>query len=138
MIDIVEAFRAIDSNQDAIPVLGDEEAMRVLVAWSKTDQRWKAPRTKPPAMRPGNHATVWRWVVEGWTIDVTAVAKIAGVQVRVARDKLDMLVGLRLIFPDGVMASSAKTALNVHVAGKLGVKQRAQRRAAPDKGETHN
>lgn len=124
---VISSFRAIEANEDAIPVLGDEDAMRVLAAWSKTDQQWKRPRRKPPEMTPTNHALVWSWLVEGWSIDHGSIAKAAGVRIAVAHEKMEMIIRNRLVYPDGSMSKAARTALNVHVAAKLGIKQKAPR-----------
>lgn len=123
LIDIIEAFLVLDSNEAAVPILDDADAIKVLVAWSRTDNAWRRPRAKPPKVQPGSHGAAWAWAVAGWTIDVASIARIAGLQTRVVRDKVDMLVGLRLIYPDGRMAKSARTAINVYVGKKIGVKQ---------------
>lgn len=122
LTEILRALRTLESPDDIIPVLGDEDAMKVMIAWSKTDQRWSMPRGKVPTLQAGNHQSVWSWIVLGWTFDHALIAKIAGVGPRVVHQKLEMLVGLRLIYPDGQMSKSARTALQVHVSQKLGIK----------------
>lgn len=121
---VIAAFRALETNEDAIPVLGDEDAMRCLTAWSKTDQKWKKPKGKQPEMTSANHGAVWAWIVAGWTLDFVAISEGSGCSQRIVHDKMKMLCLNRLIYPDGQMSKAARTALNVHVAAKLGVKQR--------------
>ncbi len=132
--DLIAAFRALEANEDAIPILGDEDAMRCLAAWSKTDQTWTKPRGRVPTIRPGNHADVWAWIVRGWSFDYTNIATGAGLSLRIAHEKVRMLSTNRLIYPDGSMSKAARTALNIHVAEKLGIKQQAPgRKPAPKK-----
>jgi len=133
--DIINTFRAMETNEDAIPVLGDEDAMRVLAAWRKTDQSWSKPRTKMPAMSPSNHGKVWRWLCSGWALGVAEVAEACGLSVRSTHEKLRMLQALRLIYPDGQISKPAQTALQLHVASKLkGLPKRQSKK--PD-GETN-
>lgn len=121
--DVLAPFRALEANEDAIPILGDEAALKCLAAWSKTDHRWVKPKTRPPRFTHGNHAVVWEWMVGGWRLDLAGVAKRAGLSERTVHEKMAMLVGNRLMYPDGSMSKAAKTALNIYVAGKLGIKQ---------------
>lgn len=118
---LLAMFQSVEVNEDAIPVLGDEDAMRVLAGWTKTEQSWIRPKRKLPPFAPTStsHAIVWSWICEGWTIDVASVARAAGCTLRVATEKLDMLKTNRLIYPDGQMSKAARTALSVFVASKL-------------------
>lgn len=130
--DLLRTFVAVESNEDAIPVLGDEDAMKVLAAWRKTDQQWRAPKSKMPVVTASNHAAVWRWIVSGWTIDEASVAKGAGLSPRIVHEKLDVLVASRLIYPDGQISQAAHTAIKLHIANKLGIK--AKRSKEPKEG----
>lgn len=140
--DVLAAFRALEESDDAIVVLNDENAMKVLVAWSHTDQQWTRPDSKPPPATHGRMARLWTWVVSGWEIDPRRVAQLAGVPVTVAHEKISVLVGNRLIYPDGTMAKGARQALGVYTARKLGIKQRPRpespARATPAKTDEGN
>lgn len=130
--DVLSMFRGMEQNEDAIPILDDDDAMKCLAAWAKTDQAWRRPKRDCPAMSVDNHAAVWRWVLAGWTLDVEGVAKAAGISERTAQYKLDVLTCNRLIYPDGSMAKGARLALNIYVAKKLGIKQKQPpQRSAP-------
>ena len=119
---LLAAFRAAEQIED-IAVLTDAEGfdseiMRVLSAWRHTDNVWVEP--KKPCPDPGMPtAASWRWLVAGWTIDERAVARAADVTESTARVKLDVLIGNRLIYPDGGMAKAALAALKSHVGKRV-------------------
>jgi hypothetical protein len=121
--DVVGVFRALEQNDDALVVLGDETAMRVAVAWSHTDQEWERPPRPQPAAVHGKMGGLWSWMVSGWNVDARAVARLAGVPRTVAHAKLEMLIGNRLIYPDGSMAKGMRSVLLSYAARKLGIKQ---------------
>lgn len=78
-------------------------------------------------------ASLWDWVVAGWDLEAVTqrVSRAAGVPVDVAHQKIEMLVGNRLIYPDGSMAKGARSALNVDIARKLGIKQQLPKPPTP-------
>jgi len=121
--DVIGVFRSLEQNDDALVVLGDDDAMRVAVAWSHTDQDWTRPTTAQPKTAHGRIGRLWSWLVSGWTIDAREVARLAGVPRSVAHMKLEMLIGNRLIYPDGEMSGGLRKVLAVHTAKKLGLRQ---------------
>ncbi len=131
--DVLAPFRAIESNDDVLVVLGDEHAMKALIAWTKVDNVWTHPPTKRPAMRHGNMASAWAWVISGWNIDeqTRAIARLAGLPTDVAHEKIEILVGNRLIYPDGSLAKGTRVALNLYTAKKLGIKQQLPKASQP-------
>jgi hypothetical protein len=124
--DVIGVFRALEESDDAIVVLGDEQAMKVLVAWSHTDQEWERPSTPVPPTTHGKLGKLWAWVVSGWDVDEQAIARLAGVPRSVAHEKLAVLIGNRLVYPDGTIAKGGRQALGVYTARKLGIKQRSR------------
>lgn len=119
---LIEAFRKLETNETLAVIAGengfDVVAMRVLAAWRNTDHVWMPPK-KPCPDDAHPTAAAWRWLVRGWQIDITAVARGAGVSRNIAHDKIDQLVDARLIYPDGTMAKAAENALKLHVADRL-------------------
>lgn len=115
-------FRGLEANEDGLVILGDEDACKVLVAWQKTDQLWRHPRSPAPEATHGRMEALWTWIVSGWEIDDAKVARLAGVPFSVTHAKLEMLIGNRLIYPDGSMSGAARKVLTVFMAKKLGFK----------------
>lgn len=140
--DVLTPFRGLEQNQDAVVVLGDENAMKVLVAWTHVDNVWTKPSKPAPAIVSGKMSKLWQWVVSGWDTDVMMrdIARAAGLPVAIVHDKLNVLIGNRLIYPDGTMAAGARAALSVHTAKKLGIKQSMPKPPAEsgDKGKTED
>lgn len=141
--DVLAVFRALEANEDAIPILGNEDAMRVLAAWTKSDQHWRKPRRAMPELTATNHGLVWAWITSGWSFEYDPLARAANVSARIAAQQLDVLMANRLIYPDGSMSKGARAAMNLYIAAKLGIKQKSRRSPTPkteekdDKGE-HN
>lgn len=125
--DLLRTIRALEDANDAIPVLNDDDAIKVMAAWKKTDQSWAKPRGKMPTVTSTNHAAVWRWIVSGWKIDERSVSRACGLTERVVHEKLNMLIALRLIYPDGSTSKAAKTAEQVYVARALGIKAKQRK-----------
>lgn len=105
----------------------DAETMRVLAAWEKTEQRWSKPRGEMPT-RPT--AAAWRWLVSGWELDIPAIADAAAVTYGTARDRMAVLTGNRLVYPDGTMSKFARNALRAHMGMRLNA-GKGPRQAAP-------
>jgi hypothetical protein len=122
MEDILAAFRSLEKPSDAIVIIGDRDAIRVLSAWTRVDNLWTAPGGPVPAVRHGRMGQAWRWVCAGWTVDVDEVARLAGVPRSIAHAKLEVLRGNRLIFPDGSMSKGAELALAAYTGKVLGPK----------------
>jgi len=132
MLDLVNTFRKLEEPEDSIPVLGDDQAMRVLAAWTKTDQVWALPAQAMPVMRAGNHAKLWQWLLDGWDLEscIPTLEAATGLPHSVVAEKLDMLVMNRLIYPTGDMSKSARTALAVHVNTKIRAAKRGDKNSA--------
>lgn len=131
---VLAVFRSLERSDDAIVVLGDDAAMRVLVAWSHLDQSWQRPATAQPQAIHGRLGRLWDWVVAGWELDARAVSRVAGVPMATAHKKLSVLVGNRLIYPDGSMSTAVQRALTLYTAKKIGIKQvpaKSDAKAAP-------
>lgn len=138
--DALAVFRGLESVEDAIIILDDEDALRVMVAWKKLDHSWTRPGPRMPQPIAGKLGRLWTWVVQGWDIDVDKVSKLVGLPWTTTHDKIEMLVGNRLIYPDGSTSKYAQTALMRYTSEKLGMgkKKEPKPETAPktDKAKT--
>lgn len=121
--EVVAVFRAREGSEDAIVVIGDEPAMRVLAAWRNVDQSWTKPDGAPPEAIEGKLGRLWGWIVSGWDLDARRIARLAGMPTARVHEKLEILVGNRLIYPDGSMSKAARAALLGFTAKQLGIKR---------------
>lgn len=120
--DVIAPFRAIEANEDALVILGDDQAMKVLVAWTHVDNEWEPSATALVPYKLGRAAAAWAWIVQGWMIDSDEVARFAGIASGIAHAKLEILIGNRLIYPDGSVSKGARIAMSAYTAATLGLK----------------
>jgi hypothetical protein len=135
--DLIEAFRATEDkvgisqlsvliSDDADEGL-DVEAIRVLGAWLHGEHRWKEPKVKcPDGGRPTPKA--YGWMVSGMLIDYEEIADRANVTRTVARTKLAVILGARLIYADGTIAKAAKAAMESTIARRVRAKPQSPKK----------
>ncbi len=116
--ELLAPYRASENNEAAIVLLGDDDAMRVLIAFQNAEHTWRAPKRKLPETMAGR----WAWIVSGHYVDYDFIAVAARVGDETALSKVRMLFANRLVYPDGSITKAARTALNAHAASKLGYK----------------
>ncbi len=121
---LIERFKKAEViDQIAVMMVADgfdSETLRVLSAWKRSDHQWLEP--KRPCPEPMLEA--WKWLVEGWSIDVDTIAETANVSISIARSRVNVLLGNRLIYPDGTMVTFAVAALHAHLKKQLGMKDK--------------
>lgn len=130
---LIEAFRAVADNavENIVCLIIDDDkfeaaTMRVLSAWSSAAMTWTKPNGKcPDDGRPTNDA--WRWLVSGLDVDYDELASAAGVGRSVAVAKAAVLLGHRLVMPDGSITTIAHKALQEHVKNALKMKSTPRR-----------
>ncbi len=133
-VELLAAFQASEEVQSIAVLMVEEgfdaDVMRVLAAWQQSHHEWTQPkRACPDHGRPT--ARAYAWLVSGWEIDSEAIARAADVSPSVARAKIDVLIGSRLIYPDGTMAKAAQAALRSHVSARLQAGGGRKRKPAP-------
>lgn len=119
---LIDAFRAAEQVTDIAVLMADEGfdtvTMRVLAAWERSIPRWRRPsKPCPDAGRPT--AEAWKWLTSGWSIDYATISAAAAVARDVARERCDVLVHARLIYPDGSISKPARQAMQAAVASRL-------------------
>jgi hypothetical protein len=137
---LLESFRELETLTDIAVLLVedgfDAVTMRVLSAWEKTEHRWRRPETDQPADRPT--VAVWEWLASGWCPDYAAIAAGADVSHEIARERFQVLMRARLIYPDGTMSEHATKALEAVVRLRLRAEgQRAKKQTAREDKKTN-
>ena len=119
--ELLVPFRKMESNDQAIVMVGDDECVRVFIAWKNARHDWRKAPGKPPPFA-SNGADLWDWLCKGWDHDLMEISRAAGVTKDTANAKLYMLMKNRLIYPDGTASSAATLAVQIHMSKKLGIK----------------
>jgi len=99
----LEAMKAKGQVMDVLPILDDELAQKVLIAW----QRIIVTRAKPSDPLPESDNAAWQWLWSGVEYDAQELAAVAGIHIQMVRPKIEQLKGNHLIFPDGSIAEYA-------------------------------
>lgn len=132
---VIERFKKAESiDQIAVLMVAEgfePEVLRVLSAWKRSEHQWVEP--KRPC--PESMLEAWRWLVEGWTVDVDAIAETANVSIAVARSRINVLQGNRLIYPDGTMVTFVVAALHSAMKKQLGLKKPKDEKKKPKDDE---
>lgn len=120
--DLITAFQAAESIEQMAPLLAedgfDAEALRLLQVWTRWDHRWTPPADPvPDDGRPT--ARAYGWLVRGLALDYVAIGMAANVSRAVARQKLALLLGAQLVYPDGSIAKTARAALTSAAMGAM-------------------
>lgn len=129
---LLESFRAEDRLADAHPILQDSRLASLVHAWSKIPVTWL-----PPDHYPGISAQAARqwdvlWESCDWDQDDLALA--AGLSETDTLLVFQRAKVLRLIYPDGSIADSARRVLGLEVGERIAglVKTKGQ----PSGGQT--
>ncbi len=99
----LEAMKAKGQVMDVLPILDDELAQKVLIAW----QRIIVTRAKPTDPLPESDNAAWQWLWSSVEYDAQELAAVAGIHIQMIRPKIEQLKGNHLIFPDGSIAEQA-------------------------------
>jgi len=103
----LEAMKAKGQVMDVLPILDDDMAQRVLIAWP----RITITRTPTSDPMPEGDNTIWHWLWLGIDYNAEELAAVVGFQSKRVRLKVDQLKGNRLIFPDGTISEYAEKVL---------------------------
>jgi hypothetical protein len=124
----LQSMKSNSAVMDVLPILEDEMAQKVLVAWPRITITRK-PNSDP---LPEDDNGVWRWLWRGVEFDANELASIAAIHVLMARQKVDQLRGNRLIFPDGTIAKMAEQLMTAKAAEAINRAVNTQRKTLND------
>jgi len=106
----LEAMKAKGQVMDVLPILDDDMAQKVLIAWTRIIvTRNKTTGSTPPECETasGTENAAWNWLWSGVEYDANDLAAVAGIHIQMVKPKVDQLKGNRLIFPDGTISEFA-------------------------------
>lgn len=111
----LESIKAQSQVMDVLPILEDDMAQKVLIAWPRIG----ISRTLPSSPLPDDTNAAWRWLWQGVEFDANELATIAGMHVQASSQKFEQIKGNHLIFPDGSMSDIAKKLLTDKTNARL-------------------
>lgn len=127
--DLLAAFKAKEKLESGAALMDadgfDIETARVLAAWLTVEPTFKPVGPMPDKGEPT--ARAWGWLIAGTQIDYPAIADAADVSIATARARIALLLGNRLIYPDGKAAKFAMDALRAALTVRV---RRAARKAS--------
>lgn len=134
---LIDAFRAIEAVEQLGVLIAedgfDQETLHVLSSFLHCEHTWREPSRKcPDNGRPT--AAAYAWLMSGLTLDYVAIAEAAGVSRQAASARMAMLIGNRLVYPDGQIHKLARAALQ----GAIAKRARAGQRKGKDKDKDEN
>ncbi len=111
----LEFMKAQSQVMDVLPILEDDMAQKVLIAWP----RLAISRTPPADPLPEGSNAAWRWLWQGVEFDANELAGVAGIHIQMVHSKVEQLKGNHLIYPDGSMSDMAVKLLNAKTTSHL-------------------
>lgn len=108
---LLAPFKQDRNDEASVLLVDDKPALRLLSAWVKCPIRWEPPSTDPPK----EEHDLWEWLWVGVQFDIDRLAKRAGLQPFVAKERWQVLQDNRLVFPDGTVPEAALSMMQAHV-----------------------
>ena len=110
----LDLFREGDEaaqDHDGVMLVGDAQAMRLCVAWSRTAPQW----VQPDGPVPETPNARWSWAWGAVRPEYSALATMARIPMSSVMEVFGTLKVARLILPDGSLATVARELIAAHV-----------------------
>lgn len=108
---VLAEFKANERPEDIIPILSDEGAQKLVVAWPKIIIRRKDGEMPVPG--PVNEK--WTWLWDQVEFSERELIETSGIPEMKVKRLFSQVKGNRLIYPDGAMAGWAQKILRKKV-----------------------
>ncbi len=113
--DILESFKKSTDTTNIIPLLSEEDAQKLVVAWPKVVLTWI--RVKGPAPESQNER--WQWLWNHVTWPEAELRDISGLPEIKFKRVFNIVKGNRLIFPDGTVSGFADKYLKQIIISRI-------------------
>ena len=118
--DILQDFKASKDTTNIIPLLSEEDAQKLVVAWPKVVITRIPVKGSPPESQ--NERWQWIWNHVKWS--ESDLRDISGLPEVKFKRVFNIVKGNRLIFPDGTVSSNAESYLqNLSLSAVTRIKQ---------------
>lgn len=112
--EILEEFKKNESVEDVLPVMDNLSLQKILIAWSKISIS-RLPIKKAAPSIPNE---LWRWLWDQIEFKQDEITEITGIKFDLSK-LLKILIGNRIIYPDGSISSFASKILKSILKTKL-------------------
>lgn len=106
--DVLNGFKKDEKAEDIIPVINNEDLLRILVAWPKII----ISREKTKEELPAGVNERWRWLWSNITWCEKELQEITGIPDVKFKRLFNQVRGNRLVYPDGSISSHASKYLS--------------------------
>jgi len=122
----LDLFKAKESPDSVL--LLDAGLWRFLIAWKNLQVSRRRRLTTP-----GGHdeRSMWEWLWENASFSVNELALLAGASAKEAEEKLNMLSGVRIVYPDGTLNGYVEKLLKARVVMLFKRAQLPRTKASP-------
>ena len=119
-LDKLNGFKDNEKPEAVLLVAGNSELTRIVVAWTNTDVSRARKLTK---CKGSDDENVWHWLWENARYSREELISKSGVAEAIFENKLNALIGNRVLYPDGTINAFVKRYLRSKVLRLLDVKR---------------
>ncbi len=117
----LQQLKRNESPEAVLSVADDPELMKIVVAWTSLDVRPVGKLTDSP---DESDRKVWEWLWANTEYSVDDLAEKSGLTARLVERKLRLLIGNRVLYPDGTVNSFVQRYLRERVLKLFDTKSR--------------
>lgn len=118
IVQMIARFRKDEKLENAIVIVDDLDAMKLLIAWQGAAIQIDPPECDPPE----GDVALWDWLWDCVAISYEDLADRAGLPEIVVRNKFPVMVSARLVYPDGTISAHATGVIQNYLGSKLKLK----------------
>ena len=106
-------YKRNEKPESILLVAQDRHLLRLLAVWDET--RIERRRRLSPFPEGGDDETRWKWLWKNVSYSVEELASLTDLATGVVEKKVGVLIGNRLVYPDGTMTRLAAQFLRIRV-----------------------